>query len=46
MDDINNAFMKKFEHECVTGGFCVIDEGGDGFFHPKKNMKNKLAGDC
>lgn len=39
--------MKNFEeHECVIEGFYVIDEGGDEFIHPKKNMKNKLAGDC
>lgn len=37
--------MKKFEHECVIDGFCVIDEGGDEFIHSKKNM-NMLAGDC
>lgn len=45
MDDINNIFMKKFEHKCVIDGFCVIDEGGDEFIHSKKNM-NMLAGDC
>lgn len=39
--------MKNFEeHECVIEGFYVIDEGGDEFIHPKKNMKNKLAWDC
>lgn len=39
--------MKKFEeHEYVIERFCVIDEGGDEFSHPKKNTKNMLAGDC
>lgn len=47
IEDVNNTLMKKFEeHECVIECFCVIDEGGDKFTHPKKNMKNMLAGDC
>jgi len=47
IEDINYILMKKCEeHECVVEGFYVIDEGGDEFIHPKKNMKNMLAGDC